>query len=139
MRFAGQALGGGFAALSGQAGTTNFGEMGRNQMEARSKEKIAGHEAEAQVNSYGLKSIADIRSAEAQAEATVAAGQAAGQASMFSGLTSGIGSLVGGIDFGGASAGLPAIGTPARGAADMKTLGNMGADGWSSIAKGLVP
>ena len=104
MRFAGQALGGGFADLSGQAGTTNFGEMGKNQLESRSKEKIAGHQAESQVNQYGLKSIADIRAAEAQAEATVAEGKAAGQAAMFDGLMSGISGI--------ASAGIQKWGAP---------------------------
>ena len=99
MRFAGQALGGGFGDLMGQGETTDFGMMSRNNMKARGQEKIAGHEAETQISSYGLKSIADIKSAEALA--AVAQGQAAGQAAMVSGISSGIGSLIGGIDFGG--------------------------------------
>lgn len=90
MRFAGQALGGGFSDLASQAGTTNFGAMSKNGIKSRMKERIAGHEAEAQVNGYGLKSIADIQAAEYGAEATKYQGQQAGQASMFGGLMNGI-------------------------------------------------
>lgn len=81
MRFAGEFL---------TQGGPDFGGMSRNNVELRGKEREQAHAAEAQVNSYGLKSIADIRSAEAQAEATVAQGQAQGQASMMDGLMNGI-------------------------------------------------
>ena len=81
MRFAGEFL---------TQGGPDFGGMSRNNVELRGKERNAVHQAESQVNQYGLKSVADIRAAEAQAEATVAQGQAAGQAAMFDGLMSGI-------------------------------------------------
>ena len=99
-------MGGGFAQLAAQGGP-DFGGMSQNTMEYRGKEKIAAHQAESQVNQYGLKSIADIRAAEAQAEATVAQGQAQGQAAMMDGLFSGISGI--------ASAGIQKWGAPASG------------------------
>ena len=103
MRFAGQKLGGGYAAFGAQGGP-DFGGMSANSVELRGKEREAVHAAESQVNQYGLKSIADVRSAEAQAEATVAEGQAAGQAAMFDGLMNGISGI--------ASAGIQQWGAP---------------------------
>lgn len=103
MRFAGQKLGGGYAAFGAQAGP-DFGGMSRNNVELRGKEREAVHAAESQTHQYGLKSIADIRAAEAQAEATVAEGQAMGQAAMFDGLMSGISGI--------ASAGIQKWGAP---------------------------
>ena len=132
MRFAGEFL---------TQGGPDFGGMSQNTLEYRGKEKVATHQAESQTHQYGLKSIADIRAAEAQAEATVAQGQAAGQAAMFDGLMSGISGIASaGIQqWGAPKSSLPKLGTPERGAADMKTLGNMGSSGWADIAKGLVP
>ena len=103
MRFAGEAMGGGFGQLANQ-GTVNFGAVGDMGMRARSNEKQAAVQAESAVNQYGLKSIADIRAAEAKAEATKYAGQQAGQAAMFGGLMDGISGIAGaGISkFGGA-------------------------------------
>ena len=111
MRFAGQALGGGFADLGGQMGTTDFGEMTRNSLDSRSKEKQMATEAESVVNQYGMKSMADMKAAEFGAEATRAQGQAAGQSAMFGGLMDGISGIAGaGIQkFGGAGAGTPAV------------------------------
>lgn len=103
MRFAGQKLGGGYAAFGAQGGP-DFGGMSRNNVELRGKEREAVHAAESQTHQYGLKSIADIRAAEAQAEATIAEGQAAGQAAMFDGLMSGISGI--------ASAGIQKWGAP---------------------------
>lgn len=94
MRFAGEKLGGGYAALGAQAGP-DFGGMSRNTVELRGKEKEAVHAAESQVNQYGLKSIADIRSAEEEAEALRVQGQQAGQAAMFGGLMDGISGIAG--------------------------------------------
>lgn len=100
MRFAGEFL---------TQGGPDFGGMSNSNVELRGKEKNAVHAAESQVNQYGLKSIADIRAAEAQAEATIAQGQAEGQAAMFGGLMDGISGIAGaGIQkFGGSMFGAP--------------------------------
>ena len=87
-------MGGGYAAFGAQAGP-DFGGMSRSNVEMRGKEREAAHAAESQVNQYGLKSIADVRSAEAEAEATVAAGKTEGQAAMFSGLMDGLSGIGG--------------------------------------------
>lgn len=112
MRFAGQALGGGFAELGGQMGTTDFGQMSKDSLDSRSKEKQMATEAESVVNQYGLKSMADMKAAEFGAEATRAQGQAAGQSAMFGGLMDGISGIAGaGIQkFGGQSAGTSSYG-----------------------------
>lgn len=86
MRFAGELL--------TQSGP-DFGGMSRNMLEYRSKEKALTHQAESQTHQYGLKSIADIRAAEAKAEAMIAEGQAQGQAAMFGGLMDGISGIGG--------------------------------------------
>ena len=86
MRFAGELL--------TQSGP-DFGGMSRNMLEYRGKEKALTHQAESQTHQYGMKSIADIRAAEAKAEAMIAEGQAQGQAAMFSGLMDGISGLAG--------------------------------------------
>ena len=113
MRFAGQALGGGFSDLSAQAGTTDFNMMAKNDIKSRMKERIAAHEAEAQVSGYGLKSIGDVRAAEYEAAATKYAGQQSGQASMFGGLMDGISGI--------ASAGIKKWGGAGIGNAGVKT------------------
>ena len=92
MRFAGQKLGGSYAAFAAQGGP-DFGGMSQNTLEYRGKEKVAAHQAESQAHQYGLKSIADIRAAEEEAEAVKYAGQQAGQAAMFGGLMDGISGL----------------------------------------------
>jgi len=86
MRFAGELL--------TQSGP-DFGGMSRNMLEYRGKEKALTHQAESQTHQYGLKSIADIRAAEAKAEAMIAEGQAAGQSAMFGGLMDGISGIAG--------------------------------------------
>ena len=98
MRFAGEFL---------TQGGPDFGGMSNSNVELRGKEKSAVHAAESQTHQYGLKSIADIRAAEAQAEATVAQGKAQGQASMMDGLMSGISGI--------ASAGIQKWGAPSGG------------------------
>jgi hypothetical protein len=100
MRFAGEFL---------TQGGPDFGGMSRNSIELRGKERQAVHAAESQTHQYGMKSVADIRAAEAQAEATIAEGQAAGQAAMFDGLMSGISGI--------ASAGIQKWGAPSGGVA----------------------
>ena len=109
MRFAGDKVGGGFAALGAQAGP-DFGGMSASNVELRGKEREAMHAAESQTHQYGLKSVADIQAAELEADATRYAGQQAGQAAMVDGLMSGISGI--------ASAGIQQWGAP-------KNIGNM--------------
>ena len=132
MRFAGERMGGGFASL-GTQGTVNYSEMGDKGLRGRSTERQAGIQAESTVNQYGMKSIADIRAAEAEAEATKYIGQQAGQAAMFGGLMDGISGIAGaGISkFGGAGAnsyggtGSTGINTPGKYGSFDKTLGGL--------------
>lgn len=130
MRMAGQGL----QALSG-IGMMDFGKVGGTSMQARGKERIAGHQAEAQTHGYGLKSISDVMAAEARAEATIAQGQAAGNAAMVSGIASGISGLAGGLG-GGGGGDLPPVGTQARATADMNTLNNMNQSQWNDMFSG---
>lgn len=130
MRFAGQGL----AGLTG-VGLSDFGGMSGTTMEYRGRERIAGHQAEAQTHGYGLKAISDIKSAEALAEATVAQGQAAGQAAMVGGIADGISGIAGGFAQRGGG-GLPKVGTPARAKADMATLNNMDQTQWNGLFSG---
>ena len=59
MRFAGDKLGGGFAALGSQAGP-DFGGMSASNVELRGKKgKLAAFES--QTHQYGLKSVADVQ------------------------------------------------------------------------------
>ena len=137
MRMAGTGL----ANFLGDA--PNFGLVGEAGLNGKRQERIAGHQAEAKVHGYGIKSIADIQAAEAMAEAEIAAGRAQGQASMMSGLFDGIGSLAGGASgkFGGGSKS-PGIGTgPAFGevgttGSDMASLDiHLNKTNYSTVAK----
>lgn len=124
MRFAGDQLGGGFSALGTQAGP-DFSGMSENFLAYRGKEREAVHAAESQVNQYGLKSIADIRSAELEAEATKNAGQQAGQSAMVGGAINGVAGL--------ASAGIQKWGAP--GGATQNSLTAPLSTGTSALSK----
>lgn len=119
MRFAGELL--------TQSGP-DFGGMSRNMLEYRGKEKAATHQAESQTHQYGLKSIADIRAAEAKAEAMIAEGQAQGQAAMFGGLMDGISGIAGAAvqKWGGNMFGTPAVDRRSPG---MGIAGSVGTNG----------
>lgn len=91
MRMAGQGL----AGLTGVR-MNDYGAMSGTAIESAGKERIAGYQAQGMTHGYGLKALADVKAAQAQADAAIAQGQAAGQAAMVSGLFDGIGSLAGG-------------------------------------------
>ncbi len=94
MRFAGQAMGGGFADyLAGNNATYNSGAMNKNNLETRGREKNMVHQAESQAHQFGLKAVSEVKAAEAEAEALIAQGQAAGQTAMMGGLMDGIGGI----------------------------------------------
>ena len=112
----------------------DMGGVAMNQDTRNSQFTQASNEAQAYVGATGVKTAGEVEAAGIIADAQAGVAQAQGQASIMEGI-GGIASSALGA-FGGG--GLPAVGTAARAKADMTTLGNLDAAGWSGIAKGLI-
>ena len=120
MRFAGSALGGGFADyLANNNSTFGSGKISDMNTRARSQERNAVTRAESQTHQFGLKALGTVKAAEYEAEAIRARGAAQGQMAMADGLGSLASGIAGGISSmptgGGFSSGSGGMGFPSVG------------------------
>ncbi len=90
MRFAG-------TQLSSYLDPSNFDNIAKSSMEARTTERNADMISKAYVQEADIMGDAAVKAAKFGASATVAQGAAAGQSAMFGGIADGIGGIAGGF------------------------------------------
>ena len=126
MRFAGDAMTGGYVDSAGDGGASihkalakkspNYGALGTTSMAEQAKEKITGINSEGKVAGAGLQSLGAATEALNGATAANAAAESKASAAMFGGAMSAIGSL--------GSAGIKASGGGWKDATDIGFEGN---------------
>ena len=77
--------------------SVNYGKIGQEAMEARSKERTTGMLSQAKAESAGLNSMGYAKSAQLSAQAGVQAAKAGASATTMQGLMGGLSSLAGGF------------------------------------------
>ena len=105
MRFAGDAMTGGYVDSAGDGGASihkalakkspNYGALGTTSMAEQAKEKMTAFSSEGKIAGAGLKSLGAVSEAENMAKAGIAKAEAEASASQFGGLMSMAGSLGG--------------------------------------------
>ena len=96
MRFAGDAMTGGYVESAGDGGASihkslakkspNYGALGTTSMAEQAKEKMTAFSSEGKIAGAGLKSLGAVSEAENMAKAGVANAEAKASASQFGGL-----------------------------------------------------
>ena len=137
MRFAGTAISS-FAGVPGMEAfldpnRPNAGEQSMAADNLRARESVAGTELMGRTTAQGIAAAGEVEGARIEALGQQALASAEGNAAMFNALGSVASGALGSIPTGG---GLPPVGTPARGAADMKTLNNMTQPEWNNMFSG---
>lgn len=105
MRFAGDAMTGGYVESAGDGGASihkslskkapDYGKLGTTSMAEQAKEKMTAFASEGQVASAGLKSMGALTEAGNMAEAGIAAAESEASATKFGGMMDMFGSLGG--------------------------------------------
>ena len=105
MRFAGDAMTGGYVESAGDGGASihkslskkapDYGKLGTTSMAEQAKEKMTGFASEGQVASAGIKSMGALTEAGNMAEAGIAAAESEASATKFGGMMDMFGGLGG--------------------------------------------